>query len=242
MLQIPWLQADDLDFPPPATALADPNGLLALGGDLQPQRLLNAYASGIFPWYEEGQPILWWSPDPRMVLKPESVHISRSLLKTFKAGGHTLSMDRNFSQVISLCAETRQQTTGTWIMPEMQQAYTLLHELGHAHSVEVWRQGELVGGLYGIALGRMFFGESMFSLEDNASKIAFCSLCLQLQEWDFRLIDCQLPTEHLRSLGATEMARTDFLAILAANTREPTAAQSWSFQADSPYALLMKQK
>jgi len=213
-------------------ALLEPNGLLAVGGDLRPERLLKAYANGIFPWYEEGQPILWWSPDPRMCLRPEQVVISRSLRKLIRKQQFQITMDRAFSDVIRLCAQTRAIDPGTWISPEMQVAYCELHRLGFAHSVEVWHEHKLVGGLYGVALGQLFFGESMFSLQSNTSKIAFVFLCLQLQKWNFQLIDCQMPTEHLSSLGAAEMPRAQFQTLLRSyHDKEPRLGQ-WSVQPD----------
>lgn len=211
-------------------ALVEPNGLLAVGGDLRPERLLTAYANGIFPWYEEGQPILWWSPDPRMCLRPEQVIIARSLRKLIRKQQFQVTMDRAFMDVIRLCAQTRAIDPGTWISPDMQAAYCELHRLGYAHSIEVWHEDILVGGLYGVALGRLFFGESMFSLQSNTSKIAFVFLCRQLQQWNFRLIDCQMPTEHLSTLGAAEMPRAQFLTLLHSYYDKEARVGEWSLE------------
>jgi leucyl/phenylalanyl-tRNA--protein transferase len=212
---IPWLPPDpaNLSFPPVTRALRDPNGLLAVGGDLSPERILTAYRHGIFPWFSPGEPILWWSPDPRMVLFPDEVRITRSLAKTLKNADYALRLDTAFDRVIAACATTpRDGQSGTWITGEMQQAYGRLHALGHAHSVEVWQAGELVGGLYGIALGRAFYGESMFSHRTDASKIALAHLCRFLVARGFGIIDCQMETAHLASLGARPIPRDDFLA------------------------------
>jgi leucyl/phenylalanyl-tRNA--protein transferase len=194
-------------------ALKDPDGLLAVGGDLSSERLINAYSHGIFPWYQDDQPILWWSPGMRMALRPEQLRISRSMRKILRKQTFKVTLDTAFAEVIDHCAGVREDT-GTWITPEMQEAYCHLHTQGIAHSVEVWEHDTLVGGLYGIAMGRLFFGESMFSLRDNASKIAFIWLVRQLQAWQYQLIDCQVPSEHLRSLGAEDMPRSDFLKVL----------------------------
>ncbi|RDE24742.1 leucyl/phenylalanyl-tRNA--protein transferase [Motiliproteus coralliicola] len=209
MSQIPWLD-DELWFPPLDQALADPDGLLAAGGDLSPQRLLLAYRHGIFPWFDDQQPILWWSPDPRCVLYPDQLYLSRSLKKLRRQQRFEVSFDRAFDQVIAACAAPRMDDPGTWITTEMEQAYAELHHLGIAHSVEVWQQGELVGGLYGVAIGRVFFGESMFSRVSNASKVGFATLVEQLSVWGYALIDCQVETEHLMSLGACLIPRSEF--------------------------------
>lgn len=214
MIRIPWLAADSLEFPPSERALADPNGLLAAGGDLSPARLLAAYRQGIFPWYEEGQPILWWSPQPRVVLVPGDIHVSRSLRKVIRRGAMQVTADRCFNRVLSACAGPRGDSTGTWITPEMAEAYTTLHDLGYAHSIEIWRDEELVGGLYGVAIGRAFFGESMFSHASNASKLALVYLGKQLAEWDYGFIDCQVETDHLCSMGATSVSRPIFQDLL----------------------------
>jgi leucyl/phenylalanyl-tRNA--protein transferase len=200
-------------FPDPQFAETEPNGLLALGGDLSPERLLAAYRQGVFPWYSQGQPLLWWSPDPRLVLFPERLHLSRSLGKALRQTQAEIRFDHSFGQVIRACAAPRARQDGTWINPEMLAAYSELHRLGHAHSVEVWQAGELVGGLYGIALGRIFFGESMFSRAENASKMALAGLVHALGN-RLDLIDCQVRTLHLVSLGAEEIPRQDFLQRL----------------------------
>lgn len=208
-----WLEpdSDPARFPDPAYALEEPNGLLAVGGDLSPARLLNAYRQGIFPWYSDEQPILWWSPAPRAVLFPEDLIVRRSLQKRLRNGGFTVSFDQAFAQVMQGCSEARHGQDGTWITNQMQQAYQHLHRLGFAHSVEVWQQGKLVGGLYGVSLGQVFFGESMFSRVADASKIALVHLVKRLKSWDFALIDCQVTTDHLLSLGAVEISRELFL-------------------------------
>ncbi|MEY8247530.1 MAG: leucyl/phenylalanyl-tRNA--protein transferase, partial [Bermanella sp.] len=195
-------------------ALTEPNGLLAAGGDLSPERLINAYSLGIFPWYNPGEPILWWTPDPRSVVYPQEFKPSRSLTKLIKKQLFSVTMDTCFAEVIKQCAQPRRDQDGTWIDDDINQAYNQLHDLGLAHSVEVWLDGALVGGLYGIALGKAFFGESMFSRVDNASKLAFATLCEQLTKWQFELIDCQVHNPHLASLGAVEIPRKTFLAQL----------------------------
>lgn len=210
MIHLPWLNDDPALFPPLESALDDPNGLLAAGGDLHPQRIVNAYAQGIFPWYEEDQPILWWTPNPRTILRPHEVHLSRSLRKLLRKAPFELRFDTAFSEVMKACAAPREYAGGTWITPEMHEAYCELHRLGIAHSVEMWNDGKLVGGLYGLALGRVFFGESMFSRQDNASKIAFACLCYHLEAWGFELVDCQVASDHLFSLGAYELPREEF--------------------------------
>lgn len=203
------------DFPPIEGALDYPDGLLAIGGDLSLERLLTAYRRGIFPWYSEDQPLLWWSPNPRLVLFPEQLKVSRSLRKNLRNGGFSVSFDRAFDTVIRICAETmRPDQEGTWITPDMQRAYSRLHRLGFAHSVECWYADELVGGLYGIAIGRVFFGESMFTRRSNASKVAFVVCVRQLQRWGYELIDCQVHTEHLGSLGAVSIPRGAFKRLL----------------------------
>ncbi len=204
-------------FPDPALAETDPDGLLAVGGDLAPQRLVNAYRQGVFPWYSAGQPLLWWSPDPRMVLFPEKLHISRSLRKTLRRGAFEVTFDQDFGGVVRGCAAPRGEGEGTWITPEMIQAYERLHRLGLAHSVECWHQGELAGGLYGVALGSLFFGESMFSRRRDASKAAFVHLVRTLQALGSPLIDCQVYNDHLASLGAELIPRRRFLDLLTAH-------------------------
>jgi len=215
-------------FPDVSLALQEPDGLLAVGGDLGSARILAAYRHGIFPWYSEGQPILWWSPDPRLVLFPANLKVSRSLRKTLNQRGFRVTMDRSFAAVIAACAEPRAQSFGTWITREMSDAYCNLHREGWAHSVECWQGEQLVGGLYGIAIGRMFFGESMFSRQPNASKVAFCQLVRQLTAWDFGLVDCQVYSSHLASLGAEEIPRrrfTEHLEILC----EGGQHSDWTF-------------
>lgn len=233
-----WLRPDSVEFPPADLAAEDPPGLLAVGGDLSAERLLAAYSSGIFPWFGDDSPILWWSPDPRMVLKPADVHVSQSMRKLirqqrFSNSPLIVTMDNDFAGVMHHCGAVRKHNEGTWITDSMQTAYLRLHQLGHAHSLEITKNGILLGGLYGVSLGRMFFGESMFSLAPNASKLAFIALCRQLHFWDYRLIDCQLPTEHLTSLGAQEMSRQEFLAELESGKIEspqPAAiSRKWVF-------------
>ncbi len=214
MTRIPILGFDAQDFPPIEQALHDPDGLLAAGGDLSPERLLAAYSRGIFPWYEKGQPILWWSPNPRAVLFPDKVHVSKSLHKCLRKSRFEVTMDRAFSSVIQRCSQPRSYSSGTWITTEMRDAYIKLHQLGFAHSVETWLEGELVGGLYGVALGQLFFGESMFSTTSNASKVAFVHLAGQLNAWGFPLIDCQLENPHLTSLGSENIPRSRFKKYL----------------------------
>ncbi|MEE2730872.1 MAG: leucyl/phenylalanyl-tRNA--protein transferase [Pseudomonadota bacterium] len=214
MIKIPVLGFHTQDFPPIEHALDDPNGLLAAGGDLSPERLIDAYSKGIFPWFDKDQPILWWSPSPRAVLFPDQLHVSRSLRKTLRKGTYQVTMDTAFTRVIRACSEPRQYSDGTWITEDMMAAYTRLHELGFAHSVEAWRGNDLVGGLYGIALGRMYFGESMFSRATDASKVAFVHLVGQLKAWGFELIDCQVENPHLVSLGSTNVDRATFKELL----------------------------
>lgn len=219
-----WLNRDSHGFPPLERALREPNGLLAAGGDLSPGRLLAAYRHGCFPWYQDGQPLLWWSPDPRMVLFPAELHVSRSLGKCLRQQRLRVTFDQDFPSVIAACAATRSYADGTWITDEMQQAYLRLHQLGHAHSVEVWDGEQLVGGLYGLAMGQLFFGESMFSWRDNASKVGFVSLVRQLQVWGFVLIDCQMHTQHLQSLGARPIPRSAFADYLQQHLDQPSQA------------------
>jgi leucyl/phenylalanyl-tRNA---protein transferase len=219
-----WLKRDNFSFPPLETALREPNGLLAAGGDLQPERLLAAYRHGCFPWYQEGQPLLWWSPDPRTVLFPNELHVSRSLRKRMRHGDYQVTFDKAFTEVIQGCAGPRSYADGTWITTPMQDAYIRLHEMGVAHSVEVWQQGQLVGGLYGLAMGELFFGESMFSRATDASKVGFVTLVERLREWGFALIDCQMPTRHLESFGARSIPRAAFAEALAMHLDRPSAA------------------
>lgn len=219
-----WLHRDSLTFPPLPKALREPNGLLAAGGDLSADRLVAAYRHGCFPWFSEGQPILWWSPDPRTVLLPGELHVSRSLEKTIRQQRFRVTFDKDFAAVIKACAAPRAYADGTWITDTMQTAYNELHRRGLAHSVEVWDGEQLVGGLYGLAMGQLFFGESMFSRADNASKVGFVTLVRQLEHWGFVLIDCQMPTEHLHSLGARAISRLEFADYLAQHLDPPDIA------------------
>lgn len=221
-----------LVFPDPK--LAEPEGLLAFGGDLDPERILLAYKMGIFPWYSDNQPILWWSPDPRMVLFPNQFHISKSLKRKLRSKKITVEFDQFFPEIIQYCANTpRNGEQGTWITNEMIDAYNQLHLLGFAHCVAVLSENILVGGLYGISIGRGFFGESMFSLEPDASKIGFAFLANILDKWGFDVIDCQLPTDHLKSLGAVEMDREKFLNLLSLVISKPTFRGSWREKANN---------
>jgi leucyl/phenylalanyl-tRNA--protein transferase len=220
-----WLNTE-LVFPDPRYAPEE--GLLAAGGDLSPQRLLMAYQYGIFPWYNEGEPILWWSPDPRFVLYPSAIKISKSMRRILRKGIFEVRFDTAFDAVLQHCAAIeRAGQNGTWLIPEMQAAYQKLHHYGYAHSVETWQDGELVGGLYGVSLGRCFFGESMFSTVSNASKVALITLAQQLDKRGFELIDCQAETKHLASMGAAFMPRTLFLDFLTQNRAYPTQQGSW---------------
>lgn len=219
-----WLQRDDLSFPPLEKAMREPNGLLAAGGDLTPERLLAAYRHGCFPWYQEGQPLLWWSPDPRTVLYPEELHVSRSLRKKLRQEAFSVTFDQAFRDVIDGCAGPRNYTDGTWITMQMRDAYIELHRLGVAHSVEVWEDERLVGGLYGLAMGRLFFGESMFSRTSDASKVGFVTLVERLQGWGFKMIDCQMQTQHLVNFGARTIPRQTFAKMLATYLDEPSSA------------------
>jgi leucyl/phenylalanyl-tRNA---protein transferase len=222
------LRAGDFSFPAPE--LARPDGLLAIGGDLTPQRLLSAYARGIFPWFnDERGPILWWSPDPRAVITPDSVKVSRSLRKRLTRGDLRVTFDRAFMDVVAGCAAPRDSATGTWITRSMRAAYGELHRLGYAHSAETWSGDELVGGLYGVSLGRMFFGESMFARVSDASKVALVRLATRLSNWNFELIDCQIMNPHLRSLGAVDLPRREFLARLRNNPINETRVGMWQF-------------
>ncbi len=220
-----WLNRASLEFPALNKALREPNGLLAAGGDLSSARLLAAYRHGCFPWYQDGQPLLWWSPSPRTVLLPDKLHISRSLRKVMRSDQFSVTFDRNFAQVIHACAEPRNEEHGTWITHEMQAAYFELYKQGYAHSVEVWQHDKLVGGLYGIAIGSLFFGESMFSRSSNASKVGFVTLVSALKAAGFVLIDCQMPTDHLSSLGAHNITRDDFADYLAKYLDTPSSMQ-----------------
>jgi len=228
---IPWLEKGQ-PFPSVEHALQDPNGLLAAGGDLSTARLLQAYRGGIFPWYSEGQPILWWSPEPRMVLPPAEIRITRSLRKRIRNSDYELRVDTAFRRVVAACAAPRDDHGGTWITPEIAAAYTALHRAGYAHSVETWIDGALAGGLYGVSIGGMFFGESMFSKAPDASKIALAHLARQLTRWNFGLIDCQMSTPHLASLGAREMRRAQFMRHLTELVNYPTRLGGWRFDDD----------
>ena len=220
---ITWLspEGDREWFPPVDHALDDPEGLLAAGGDLAPARLLAAYRHGIFPWYSAGQPVLWWSPNPREILLPAEFKRSRSLAKSMRNRGFEIAFDRDFAGIVTACAARRDNSTGTWITPEMLAAYSELHSRGHAHSVEVRREGELVGGLYGVLMGSVFFGESMFSRETDASKAALARLVERGLVAGLTLIDCQLPTPHLRSLGSKSIDRSEFSALVHEGTGVP---------------------
>ena len=228
---IPWLEPDQA-FPPVEQALHDPNGLLAAGADLSLDRLVSAYRRGIFPWYSEGQPVLWWSPDPRMVLYPREIIMSRSLRKRLRRRDYEIRADACFAAVMRACAAPREGQAGTWITEDMLQAYTTLHAAGIAHSVETWIGGELAGGLYGVAIGGMFFGESMFTRATDASKLAFVHLTRQLERWSFGLIDCQMATAHLASLGAREIPRARFLRTLSELVNYPTRTGKWRLDDD----------
>ena len=214
-------------FPPLHKALKQPNGLLAFGGCLTPQRIVNAYRAGVFPWFNPGEPILWWSPDPRLVLFPEHLIIARSLAKTLRKQPFEIRYDTAFQQVMSACAAPRSEDSGTWITDDMLQAYQHLHQLGIAHSFEAWQDDELVGGLYGIAIGQVFFGESMFHRQTDASKVVFVHLVKQLSAWTYRLIDCQVSSDHLLSLGAEEIPRSRFADFLNQYCEQPPHPQAW---------------
>lgn len=230
---IPWLNRDS-PFPPLEFALEQPNGLLAVGGDLSPARLLSAYRKGIFPWYSDGDPILWWSPDPRMVLFPGELRITRSLAKTLRNRPYEVRFDTAFGAVMEACAEPRPGQPGTWITADIRAAYEELHALGYAHSIETWIDGELAGGLYGVALGRVFYGESMFARARDASKIAFAHLVEELRVRGFEIVDCQMHTEHLESLGAREIGRDEFLLHLERLIDSGAPSGRWDVVRASP--------
>lgn len=221
----------DQPFPDVSEALEEPNGLLAVGGCLSPARLENAYRHGIFPWFGEGEPILWWSPNPRTILLPGELRISRSLRKTLRNGDFSYSFDEAFDQVLDACAAPRSDTGGTWITREISDAYREFHRLGYAHSFECWHQGQLAGGLYGVGIGRVFYGESMFHRVSNASKAALVFAVESLQRWGYELIDCQLHTAHLASLGAREIPRKAFLRLLKRHCNRPVSADAWRREA-----------
>ncbi len=233
MAKITWLDPFSNAFPSTKFALSEPNGLLAAGGDLSPDRILSAYQNGIFPWFNPGEPILWWSPSPRTVIYPSQLHVSKSLRKVIRNGTYRVSFDHCFTEVMRACAAPRTYASGTWISEEMIASYTTLHKRGYAHSVEVWKnngaQEELVGGLYGMALGKIFFGESMFSRADNASKVGLAFLVDHLNTWGFQLIDCQVANDHLFSLGAIEIPREEFQQFLVDfATLPPNYPPNWS--------------
>jgi leucyl/phenylalanyl-tRNA--protein transferase len=211
-------------------ALRRPNGLLAAGGGLSVRRLVDAYARGCFPWFSEGEPVLWWSPDPRMVLVPGQLHVPRSLLRRIRRGGISITADLAFADVMAACAEPRDDQGGTWITEEMMAAYRALHIAGHAHSIEAWQNGLLVGGLYGVSLGRAFFGESMFTRVPDASKVALVTLVAQLQRWGFGVIDCQMKTEHLARFGAREIPRAAFVRQLDVLVAQPAPPAPWQVE------------
>ncbi|MES0874397.1 leucyl/phenylalanyl-tRNA--protein transferase [Sinimarinibacterium thermocellulolyticum] len=238
-VRLHWLDPrhPDQPFPPVHLAMREPNGLLAIGGDLSLTRLLRAYAQGIFPWYNPDEPILWWCPDPRAVLEPARFHVSRSLHRVLRKAAYAVTLDRAFDAVLEGCAGVRRGHPGTWLGADMRRAYRQLHAHGHAHSVEVWRDGTLIGGLYGVVSGRVFFGESMFSAAPDGSKIALAWLCRQLQQWDFPLIDCQVRSAHLDSLGACEISRERFLHTLALSHARPHPPGPWRFSIEVPCAV-----
>ncbi|MGH8551239.1 MAG: leucyl/phenylalanyl-tRNA--protein transferase [Methylococcales bacterium] len=216
------------EFPDPENALTEPEGLLAVGGCLSTKRLINAYQKGIFPWFNQGDPILWWCPDPRLVLIPAEIRVSRSLRKTLRKKEYSITFDQAFHEVITACAAPRIETPGTWITEPMIRAYLQLHTLGVAHSVEAWQQDRLAGGLYGVAIGRAFFGESMFYRKSNASKAAFAVLAEKLARWNYAIIDCQVRTEHLASFGARQISRTQFVESIARYCDETVTLDAWS--------------
>ena len=238
--RVAWLSPTDPPqaFPDIALALREPDGLLAAGGDLSSERLLSAYRTGIFPWYDEGQPILWWSPDPRFVLRPDEIHISRRLSQYIRRSTFVLRFNCAFADVIQSCAGERRSQQGTWITSDMAEAYLRLHEEGWAHSIEIWEESTLVGGLYGLCIGRVFFGESMFSARDNASKFALLGLCRILSRKAFDLIDCQVASQHLATLGASLMPRSDFTEILRSSCSSETRFDGWP-EKDLPVAQLL---
>lgn len=232
ILDLPRLGDEpDAPFPPGSEALDAPNGLLAWGGDLHPRRLLAAYRGGIFPWYSDGQPILWWSPAPRCVIFPDAVHLSRRTRRRYHSGRFQLTADCAFDAVVAACAEPRAYESGTWITPAMQAAFQHLHRLGHAHSIEVWQDGNLCGGIYGLGVGAVFFGESMFSRGPDASKIALVALCRLLERWRFGVLDCQVGNPHLFRMGAIEISRNAFQRLLVGLVDAPGEVGSWSARA-----------
>ncbi|MBT8062907.1 MAG: leucyl/phenylalanyl-tRNA--protein transferase [Gammaproteobacteria bacterium] len=225
---IPQLGADPAsDFPDPGEALADPDGLLAWGGDLDPVRLIHAYHHGIFPWFSDDQPILWWSPARRCVLDPAAIRVTRRLQRTMARGGYRITADSAFADVVLGCAKPRDGQPGTWITTSMMEAYGRLHRMGLAHSIEIWKAGRLVGGLYGLSLGRVFFGESMYSDMRDASKIILVHLCRQLAQWHFPILDCQVSNPHLESMGACTIDRDEFIQLLQRHVARPAPDQSF---------------
>ena len=228
---IPVLELTD-PFPPVEFALREPNGLLAAGADLSPARLVDAYTQGIFPWFGDDDPPLWWCPDPRMVLFVNELHVSRSLRRVIRSGRFHVTMDTAFADVMAACAEPRPAQDGTWITARMTEAYTHLAALGYAHSVEAWVDGRLAGGLYGVAIGRMFFGESMFARVSDASKVAFVRLVGQMARWGMPMVDCQMSTPHLATLGAREIRRGDFIRQIGHLVRQPDVPSPWRFDAE----------
>lgn len=224
---IPLLGPTD-PFPPVHRAMDEPNGLLAAGGGLSATRLLAAYSRGIFPWFSEGDPVLWWCPDPRMVLPTDAVHVSQSLKRRLRRADYEITFDRAFTDVLQACAAPRRHEHGTWLVPSMRRAYQLLYERGAAHSLEVWMDSQLAGGLYGVALGRMFYGESMFSRRTDASKIALVVLSAQLSKWGFPMVDCQMQTTHLATMGAREISRNTFVKSVAELVVKPPVPLPWA--------------
>jgi leucyl/phenylalanyl-tRNA--protein transferase len=228
ILQLPCLGAQaTAPFPPTGDALDSPNGLLAWGGELQPARLLNAYRLGVFPWYSEGQPILWWSPVPRCVIFPGNVYLSKRTRRRYNSGVYRLTADSAFPEVMHACAAPRDDEQGTWITQDMVEAYCQLHLLGHAHSLEVWEGRELVGGIYGLSIGSVFFGESMFSIKSDASKIALVALCRYLQREGYAVLDCQVGNPHLYRMGAEDLSRESFEVLLQGATGDTRPVQNW---------------
>jgi len=223
---IPLLGPTD-PFPPVDRAMVEPNGLLAAGGGLSATRLLDAYTRGIFPWFSEGDPVLWWCPDPRMVLPTDGVHVSQSLKRRLRRADYRVTFDHAFADVLRECAAPRRNDNGTWLVPSMRRAYQHLYEQGTAHSIEVWMNGQLAGGLYGVALGRMFYGESMFSRQTDGSKIALVVLASHLAKWEVPIIDCQMQTTHLATLGAREIPRDRFIRMVAELVARPAIPRPW---------------
>ena len=237
-IRLHWLDPRDADqpFPPPHRAMRDPNGLLAIGGDLSVTRLIRAYSSGIFPWFNPNEPILWWSPDPRAILAPSAFHTSHSLAKRIRQADFAVTMDCAFNEVLEGCGGARGARSDTWLGSDMKRAYAELHAIGLCHSVEVWRLGQLIGGLYGVSVGLVFFGESMFSRATDASKLALHYLARQLDAWRFTMIDCQISSAHLHRLGARDISRERFLAELKRAAAAPGRTGAWRFELPVPCA------